>query len=160
MKKIFAVLLAAAFPVFAGQLFYINIEKALELAECIFLVEVEMIFDIQMSYMCRTEYTFHVLEVVTGADSLDDTYLAVYSMNLPGVYTNQNGEEIFRSPLLTGSGYETMVQEGDTAIVFSNLPIDDSQQLNLIRIEHADSLESIQEMLEEGLSQEREVESS
>lgn len=148
IKTTIVLLIVVAFPVFASQVFYMSTEEALELTECIFLAEAGMILDIPMSYTDRTQYTFHILEVVIGTDSLEGTYLSYYSANLPWAYTGQNGEEISRSPLLTGSGYETIVEEGDTVIVFSDLPVDDSHPLNLIRIEHVDSLESIQEILE------------
>ena len=147
MKIIITLFLITVFPALASPAFYMSVEEVLGLSECIFLVEIGMILDIGMSYMNQTQYTFHVLEVIVGADSLNDTYLTSYVANMGWLYTNQNGEEMLQPLLLRGSGYETTVEEGDTVIVFSNSQVDDSHQLNLFRIEPADSLESLQELL-------------
>lgn len=65
-------------------------------------------------------------------------------MLLPRSYIDEEGNEIWESPIVTGSGFEMFTEEGDTVIVFlDRLPNNQQQYAGVMRVEPADSLESI-----------------
>ncbi len=120
-----------------------GIDEALELTDCVFIAELGAIIDIPMSYIERTEYYFNVIDVAMGPDSLSGKNAAVYLNRVPGYQNIQPGEEEAQALLLTGSGYEIEIEEGDTVVVFSKIYGNTSSLMSLIRIEPALSWESI-----------------
>jgi len=88
--------------------------------------------------------------VVSCSDSLPDSVVAVYTMHLPRSFVDSSGNEVWESPLVSGSGIEFLVYPGDTVLVFgSALPCGDaSVPMSIVRVEFADSLGSVINMLE------------
>ena len=65
-------------------------------------------------------------------------------MALPGHYPDASGDCIHRSPLVTGSGCENMVEPGDSAIVFiDSIGSDPSVSTGLIRMEPLSELDAL-----------------
>jgi hypothetical protein len=126
MRRTMGLVLAAAGLLAASQVFYMTLEESLDFTESVLLVRVESVIEFPGDYMNRIEYYFKVLDVVSGPDSLE------------------GGNEIWESPIVTGSGYEMFIEEGDTVIVFlDRLPDDQQQYAGVIRVDPADSLEGI-----------------
>ncbi len=146
--KITAFLAAAAA---ASQIFFMDLSDDLMMSDNIFLARVESSFETPMDYARRVDYTLSVLSVVSCADSLSDSLVAVYTMLLPRSWVDQSGNEVWESPLVNGSGLEFSFSPGDTVLVFgSALPSGDrSVPMGIIRVETADSLGSVVRMLEE-----------
>ena len=85
-----------------------------------------------------------MLDVVSGPDSLEGDFIASYEMLFPRAYTDDEGNEVWESPIVTGSGYEIFTEEGDTVIVFlERLPDDEYPFVSIVRVDPADSLGSI-----------------
>ena len=144
MRRVTGLFLAAAGLLAASQVFYMSLEESLDFTESILLVRVESVIEFPGDYMNRIEYYFKVLDVVSGPDSLEGDFIASYEMLLPRSYHDEEGNEVWRSPIVTGSGYEIFTEEGDTVIVFlDRLPDDQQQYAGVIRVDPADSLESI-----------------
>ncbi len=136
--------LAAAGLLAASQVFYMSLEESLDFTESVLLVKVEQVINFPMDYMERIEYYFKVLDVVSGPDSLEGDFIASYEMLYPRAYTDDEGNEVWESPIVTGSGYEIFTEEGDTVIVFlERLPDDQYPFASVIRVDPADSLEGI-----------------
>ena len=63
---------------------------------------------------------------------------------------DEQGNEVWESPIVNGSGHEMSVSKGDTVIVFLGyIPTDLSISAEVIRIEPTDSLDSILLLLAE-----------
>ena len=144
MRIVMVLILAAAGLLAASQVFYMSVEESLDFTEAIVLVRVEQVINFPMDYMERIEYYFTVLDVVSGPDSLEGDFIASYEMLFPRAYTDDEGNEVWESPIVTGSGYEIFTEEGDTMIVFlERLPDDQYPFVSIVRVDPADSLESI-----------------
>lgn len=144
MRSAIGLILAAAGLLAASQVFYMSPEESLDFTESILLVRVESVIHFPMDYMNRIEYYFRVLNVVSGPDSLESDFFASYEMLLPRAYFDEEGNEIWESPIVSGSGYELFIEEGDTVIVFlERLPDGLQQYAGVVRIDPADNLESI-----------------
>lgn len=144
MRRVTGLILAAAGLLAASQVFYMTLEESLDFTEAVLLVRVESVIEFPGDYMNRIEYYFEVLDVVYGPDSLEGEFMATYEMLLPRSYIDEEGNEIWESPIVTGSGYEMFTEDGDTVIVFlDRLPDIQLQYAGVMRVEPADSLESI-----------------
>ena len=144
MRIVMVLILAAAGSLAASQVFYMSVEESLDFTEAIVLVRVEQVINFPMDYMERIEYYFKVLDVVSGPDSLEGDFIASYEMLFPRAYTDDEGNEVWESPIVTGSGFEMFTEEGDTVIVFlDRIPDDQLQYASVMRVYPADSLESI-----------------
>lgn len=138
----------------ASQIFYMDLDQVVCLVENILVVEVVQAVHFPMDYMDRMEYTIRVLEVLHGADVREGDFIAWYTFDLPRSYTGSDGMEVWESPLVTGSGLEMCVMEGDTVIALTySLSDDSSRAAELVRLEPPDSLEKIMGLLE-GISPE------
>ena len=144
MRIVMVLILAAAGLPAATQVFYMSLEESLDFTEAIVLVRVEQIINFPMDYMERIEYYCKVLDVVSGPDSLEGDFIASYEMLFPSPYIDEEGNEIWESPIVTGSGFEMFTEEGDTVIVFlDRIPDDQQQYAGVMRVYPADSLGSI-----------------
>lgn len=141
---------AIAFPVCASEVFFMDLEDDMELAENIFLARVEEVWETPMSYMARMDYTLRVLEVISCSDSVTDSVVGAYSMVLPGPYVLDSGEEVWVSPIVNGSGMELYVEPGDTVIVLSGSVLSGSsaEPVTIIRLESPEYLENVKELLQ------------
>jgi len=128
----------------ASQVFYMSLEESLDFTETILLARVSCVIHLPMDYLDRMEYYFEVLDVVSGPDSLEGEFIATYESLFPRSYYDEEGNEIWESPIVTGSGLEMFIEEGDSVIMFLERVPDDPQQFTwIVRIEPADSLDSI-----------------
>jgi hypothetical protein len=144
MRIALGLILAAAGLMGASQVFYMSLEESLGFTETILLARVSSVIHIPMDYMNRMEYYFEVLDVVSGPDSLEGEFIATYESLFPRPYYDEEGNEIWESPIVSGSGYEMLIEEGDSVIVFlERIPEDRQQFCWVVRIEPLDSLESI-----------------
>ncbi len=135
--------MSTATPASAEHADCLDIDKVLELSDCVFLAVTGTPVDVPMSYIERTEYYFNVLEVLKGPDSLNEGNTVVYLNRAPGFHSNQSCSEDSHPIIPTGSGYEMDVEQGDTVVVFSNIHGISPTSMGLIRIEPASYLESI-----------------
>ncbi len=144
MRIATGLILAAAGLLAATQVFYMSVEESLDFTESILLVRVEKVMNFPGNYMDRIEYYFSVLDVVSGPDSIEGDFIASYEMMFPRPYYDEEGNEIWESPIVTGSGFEMFAEEGDTVIVFlDRIPDDQQQYAGVMRVSPADSLESV-----------------
>jgi len=67
-------------------------------------------------------------------------------MDLPRVYIDSSGDEIWESPVVFGSGIEMSVSAGDTVVVLAWRAVD-GQPVQIVRLEPADSLGSVRDRL-------------
>jgi len=143
------VMLIGCASLMASQIFYMDLDQAVWLADNILVVEVSHVVHFPMDYLDRMEYTFRVLEAVHGDDVGEGDFLVFYTFDLPRSYTDTDGNEVWESPFVTGSGIEMSVEEGDTviALVYSP-PCDASRPAELVRLEPPGSLETIMGLLE------------
>lgn len=135
--------LCCVLPLQASQVFQMSLDEVMGLAETVFLARVEGVAHTPFESIVRVDFNLRVTEVLLGPDSLTGTSLdAFYTMNLPSVYLNSDGTEVWESPIVFGSGIEMSVSVGDTVVALAGLPGGD-QPLNLVRLEHTESLESV-----------------
>ena len=144
MRKALAAILVAVGMLAATQVFYMGVEQALDFTEAVILARVETIVHFPGDYTDRVEYFFKVIDVISGPDSLEGGIVASYSMLYPRPFYDDEGNEIWESPINSGSGYEQLTGEGDTVIVFlDRLPEGQFPTVGVVRVDPADSLESI-----------------
>jgi hypothetical protein len=143
------VMLIVCASLMASQIFYMDLDQAVWLADYVMVVEVSHVVHFHMDYLDRMEYTFRILEVVHGDGVWEGDFLTFYTFDLPRSYTDADGNEVWESPFVTGSGMEMFVEEGDTviALVYSP-PCDASRPAELVRLEPPGSLETITQLLE------------
>jgi hypothetical protein len=136
--------LALSIPLSSGQIVSMGLDQAAGMADQVMIVEVQYAIEFPMDYMSRIEYSLKVLEVVYGVDVQEGDYLAFYSFNLPRSYTGPDGMTTWESPLVTGSGLELTVEEGDTVIALTyTLPCDESAPAEVVRLEPLQNLEAV-----------------
>ena len=144
MRKASVVILAAVGMLAATQVFYMDLEQSIDFTEAVILARVEAIAHFPGDYTDRVEYYLNVLDVLSGPDSLEGEIVASYSMLYPRPFYDDEGNEIWESPINSGSGYELSAFEGDTVIAFlDRLPEEQFPSVGIVRIDPADSLESI-----------------
>jgi len=144
LKYLFAVMLAAAGLPAASQVFHMSLEESLDFTESILLVRVESVIEFPGDYLDRIEYYFSILDIVSGPDSLEGEFKASYDVIFPMSYMDEEGNEIWESPIVSGSGFESFTAEGDTVIVFlERIPDDQKLFTWVVRVEPADNMESI-----------------
>lgn len=125
-------IMAAASPASASLFSGLPVEDTLALSDCVFLAEVQSVYEISMNYLQRTEYAFKVLEVIHGDSSSIDSLIAACETCIPSAeYSNDH------------SGYTLL---NDTVLVFSSLPEADSQVFNIICVMHIDSLDRLKKI--------------
>ena len=148
MKFLFLSFVIAA-PLWASEVFFMDLEEDMELAKNIFLARVEKAHEMPMDYMARMDYTLSILEVIACSDSLGDSLVGVYTMFLPGPHVLASGEEVWVSPIVNGSGMELYVEQGDTVVVLSErvLTGSTSEPVSIIRLESPANLQTIRELL-------------
>ncbi len=134
-------------PLQASQVFHMSLDEVFGLAETVFLARVESVEHTPFEWLARADYELIVTEVLLGPDSLVGTRMdAFYIMDLPSVYVDSDGTEIWESPIVFGSGIEMSVSAGDTVVAMAGRPVDD-QPVQIVRLECADSLESVRNRL-------------
>ena len=137
-------MLASAGLLLASQVFFMSIEESLDMTDAVVLAEVSAKVSFPMDCWDRTEYFFTVIEVVSGDESLQDEFFGDYFMEFPSSWVDDDGNEIWESPILTGSGHEMLVEKGDTVLVFLGyIPTEAEQHIKVLRIEPSDSLDSV-----------------
>jgi len=148
MLRVIGLLLALAGMLAATQVFNWSLEETLGFTEAVLIVRVESFIEFPGDYTDRIEYYFKVLDVISGPDSLDGEFLATYEMLYPRLFYDDEGNEVWESPIVSGSGYEMLTREGDTVIVLlDRLPDDQQQYAGVKRVEPLESLDSIQTLL-------------
>lgn len=139
--------LCCVFPLKANQIFYMSLDEAFGLAETVFLARVESVEHSPFEWVTRADYQLSVTEVLMGPDSLAGTRMdAYYILDLPMAYLDSDGNEVLESPIVFGSGIEMSVSAGDTVVVLAWRPVGD-QPVEVVRLECADSLESVRDKL-------------
>jgi len=150
MRKAILTFVLAAASVTATQVFHMNLYEALCFTDDVYVVRIDYVYRFHMDYMDRIEYYMEVIDVVHGEDPPQEELLCAYSMMLPSCTTDENGNEIWESPLVSGSGNESAVSEGDTLIVLtSHIATDSTRAVSVVRIESLDSMDEIIRILEE-----------
>ncbi|OPL19235.1 MAG: hypothetical protein AVO35_11700 [Candidatus Aegiribacteria sp. MLS_C] len=133
----------------AGQVFYMDLEQAAGMAENIFVAEMGESAVIAMDYLIRVEYEMDVLQVLRGTGVNAGGLFVFYTFDVPRSYVDEDGMEVWESPMVTGSGIETAVEEGDTVIVFAyGLHSDLPAGIEVLRMEPLDSLAVVMAMLD------------
>ena len=141
-------LLTSAGLLFASQVFYMSIDESLDMCDAIVLAEVTETITFPMDFGDRTEYIFKVIEVVSGEDSLKGEFYADYFNEFPMVWIDEDGNEVWESPIVSGSGLEMSIEKGDSVVVFLGyIPTDPAIHTEVVRIEPADSLARIRLIL-------------
>lgn len=144
MQRATGFMLTSAGLLLASQVIFMNMEESLHMADGVVLAEVTAKVTFPMSYCDRTEYFFGVIEVVSGDESLKDEFFGDYLMEFPTSWVDEQGNEVWESPILTRSGHEMLVEKGDTVLVFLGCtPTETEQHIEVLRIEPPDSLGSI-----------------
>lgn len=133
----------------ASMVYYMDLEDVVGMAGQVLLAEVGGATLLPMDYVNRMDYSLEVIEVIGGVEVQPGEYTAFYVYDLPRSYIGPDGIEVWESPLVTGSGMETMVQKGDTVIVLAyGLPCDQSVPMEVIRLEPLESLDSVLVLLQ------------
>lgn len=133
----------------ASQVFHMDLEQAAGMAELVFVAEMGSSSVIPMDYLVRVEYEMNVLQVLRGAGVNAGDLFAFHTCNLPRSRVGADGTEVWESPLVTGSGFETVVERGDTVIVLAGgLHSDPTTGIEVLRIEPLDSLASVIDLIE------------
>lgn len=124
-----------------------SLDEVMGFTDAVFVARVESVVHTPFEYHARADFRLIVTEVLLGPDSLAGTSLdAFYTMDLPSVYVDSDGTEIWESPIVFGSGIEMSVSAGDTVVALAGRPVSD-QPVNIVRLEHADSLLSMRDRL-------------
>lgn len=145
--------ICCAFPLNASQIFHMSLDEVVGMAETVFLASVEGVGRTPSEWVVQVDFELRVIEVLLGPDSLAGTTLdAFYTMDLPRAFVDCDGTEVWESPIVFGSGIEMTAGVGDTVLALAWLPDADSS-VNLARLEHADSLESVRNRLGPGSGQ-------
>ena len=149
MVRYIAPALVLSLPLSSGQIVSMDLDLAAAMVDQVMIVEVQYAMEFPMDYMSRIEYSLKVLEVVYGAAVQEGDYLAFYSFNLPRSYTGPDGMTTWESPLVTGSGLELTVEEGDTVIALTyTLPCDESVPAEIVRLEPLGNLDAVMDCLD------------
>lgn len=144
MKRATGFLLTSVGLLVASQVFYMSIDESLDMSDAVALAEVTETITFRMDSGNKVEYIFQVVEVISGEDSLKGEVFAEYFMDFPTTWVDEDGNEVWESPIVSGSGLEMSVNKGDTVIVFLGyVPTDPGSPAEVIRIEPADNLDSI-----------------
>ena len=144
MKRATGFLLTSAALLVASQVFYMSIDESLDMSDAVVRAEVTETVTYAMDSGDNVEYFFKVIEVLSGDESLEGEMFADYFMDQPMAWIDADGNEVWESPILTGSGLELSTEKGDTVIVFLGyIPADPATASEVIRIEPADSLDKI-----------------
>jgi hypothetical protein len=135
------------------QIFHMTLSEALFITDNIYVARITGMLHMPMDYMDRIEYYLEVIDVVSGEELPEEDLYLIYSMMLPMCAIDEEGNEIWESPLVTGSGCEFSVCEGDTVIVFTGpLGTDSTVTGSVVRMEPMDSMSEILRILEEEFS--------
>jgi len=139
--------LCCVVPLKASQVFHMSLDEVFGLAETVFLARVESVEHTAFEWLVRADFELSVTEVLLGPDSLPGTRMAAFcTMDLPRVYIDSSGDEIWESPVVFGSGIEMSVSAGDTVVVLAWRAVD-GQPVQIVRLEPADSLGSVRDRL-------------
>ena len=137
-------MLASAALLVASQVFYMSIDESLSMSDTVVKAEVTETITFAMDSGDRAEYFFRVIEVVSGDESLKGGFFADYFMHMPMAWIDEDGNEVWESPIVSGSGHEMSINKGDTVIVFLGyIPDDPTTPTEVVRIEPTDSLDTI-----------------
>lgn len=139
--------LCCVLPLHASQVFHMSLDEVFGLAETVFLARVESVEHTSFENFDRVNFSLSVTEVLLGPDSLVGTSLdAAYAMDLPSVYIDSDGTEIWESPIVFGSGIEMSVAVGDTVVALA-WELQEGQTLGLIRLEGLESLDEVSTLI-------------
>ncbi|MFO7627390.1 MAG: hypothetical protein R6V62_09050 [Candidatus Fermentibacteraceae bacterium] len=141
-------LLCCVLPLHASQVFHMSLDEVMGLAETVFVARVDSVAHTPFEYTARVDFRLSVTEVLLGPDSLAGTSLdASYTMDLPSVYVDADGTEIWESPVVFGSGIETSVSVGDTVVAVAERCIE-GHALNLVRLEGVERLDEVSALIQ------------
>lgn len=148
--RIAALLLLAALSVQASQIFHMDLEDVLGMARSILLAEVEEAEHSQSEYSLRMDYVLRVLDHVHGPDTLSGVFPAFYTQSYPMSWVDEDGVQVWESPIVEGSGMETGVSAGDRVLVLVGyIPEDSVNPVSIVRMEPADSLPAVLRLLDQ-----------
>jgi hypothetical protein len=135
-------------PLKASQIFYMSLDEAFGLAETVFLARVESVEHTPFEWLTRADYELSVTEVLMGPDSLAGTRMdAYYIMDLPMAYLDSDGNEVWESPIVFGSGIEMSVSAGDTVVAVAGRLLE-GPVLNLVRLEKLEHLDEVSTLIQ------------
>lgn len=135
-------------PLQASQVFHMSLDEVFGLAETVFLARVENVEHTPFEWLARADYELIVTEVLLGPDSLLGTRIdAFYTMDLPRAYVDSDGNEIWESPIVFGSGIEMSVSAGDTVVALAGRLLE-GPVLNLVRLEGLERLDEVSTLIQ------------
>jgi hypothetical protein len=132
----------------ASQVFYMDLPEVLRMSDCVILAEVLSMEEHDHIGFMEGAGSLRLLGVLSGAPAPDSCFSASYIIDLPRSQTLEDGTVMWESPLVTGSGLEFRIEPGDTVVVLlSAAELCDGTRFGVIRMEPADSLGSILDLL-------------
>ena len=149
MRVMLSLVLLCSFSAAAHQIFFLSMEESLFFSDAVVIAEIEYTVLFPMDSGERFEYGIQVLESVYGPDSLEHSFIADYTMLYPMSWIDEDGNEVWESPIVNGSGLEGSVVKGDTVLAFLGyIPDGQGAPVEIVRIEPADSLDRVLDLME------------
>lgn len=128
----------------ATQIVFMDLDEVLPMAEFVLIAEVASLEAVEFDDWCSGDFSLIALENLRGDIETGAEIICTYHLNLPRICESARGTVAWVSHDETGSGYEFLVNPGDTVIVLlESCHADQSDSRTLLRVEPVDMLDVI-----------------
>lgn len=150
MRAAFPALLALAAPAPASQIVHMGLDEVVSRAGTIVVARVDSAEFCGCEDTWAVSFEISVLQSLQGDADPVVPIQCVYSQAVPEAYLDDEGNMITEWPLVTGSGIEMFVSQGDTVVVLlGSAAVSPDRFQSVIRMEPLDSLESVANLIVE-----------
>jgi hypothetical protein len=144
MRALPAALAVLVSTVLSSQIFYMDLDDVLPMAGSVLIAEIVSIEDYYGDSWHSVDYSLMILDMLRGNADTGVPIRCSYGMDYPGSYIDADGNEIWESPLVTGSGYEFSSGIGDTVIVLLDPGYADAARTHIMwRLEPLEMIEEL-----------------
>jgi len=134
-----------------SQIFHMDLQTVVSMADTVLLAEVVSVEEIPMIYGIEVCFGLRKLAEDSCVGIPDTVFSASYFMESPRSYHLEDGSEIWESPLVSGSGLEMTCGTGDTVtVLLGGLTAQSGTLLELLRMEPAGSFGEVQGLADDG----------
>jgi hypothetical protein len=150
MKSAAVALMLAAVSSQGSQIVCMDLDSVVSWAATIVVARVESVEFCGCEDTWAVSFEISVLQSLHGYADPSAPIRCTYSQQVPEVFIDDEGNEITEWPLVTGSGIEMFVSQGDTIVVLLRSETASPDRFgSVIRMEPLDSLESVVNLIVE-----------